>query len=77
VSLVEHGVFVLVSSHSPYMIEALKRYGDRANLAESARFFLAENNRIEDRDRLSEIFQILSEPFETFREMDAEGLMGE
>lgn len=77
VSLVEHGVFVLVSSHSPYMIQALKRYGDRANLADSARFFLAENNRIEDSDRLSEIFQILSEPFQTFREMDAKGLMGE
>lgn len=77
VSLVQQGVFVLVSSHSPYMIEALKRYADRAGLGESARFFLAEDKRIEDYDRLSDIFVVLSEPFETFRQMDAEDLKDE
>lgn len=77
VSLVQQGVFVLVSSHSPYMIEALKRYADRAGLGESSRFFLAENKCIKDDDRLSDIFQVLSEPFETFRQMDAEDLKDE
>lgn len=77
VSLIQQGVFVLVSSHSPYMIEALKRYADRAGLGESARFFLAEYKRIEDNDRLSDIFEVLSEPFETFRQMDAEDLKDE
>lgn len=77
VSLAEQGVVILVSSHSPYMIEALKRFADRAGLSDSSRFFLADNQCIEDRDRLSDIFRILSEPFETFRNMDAEDLRDE
>lgn len=77
VSLIQQGVFVLVSSHSPYMIEAMKRYADRAGLGESARFFLAEDKRIEDNDRLSDIFEVLSEPFEIFRQMNAEDLKDE
>ena len=77
VRLIQHGVFILVSSHSPYMIDALKRYADRAGLTGSARFYLAENQRIEDRDRLHNIFEVLSEPFETFRQMDAEDLKDE
>lgn len=77
VSLVQKGVFILVSSHSPYMIEALKRYADRAGMGDVSHFFLAKNRCIENRDRLGEIFQILSEPFEVFRKMDAEDLRDE
>lgn len=50
--LVENGVYVLVSSHSPYLIEALKRGVDRAGLADQARFALAQNQCITDADRL-------------------------
>ncbi len=77
VAMAKSGIYILVSSHSPYMIEALKRYSDRAGLRDAAGFFLAENRTIEDRNRLGEIFNVLSEPFETFREMDAEDLRDE
>ena len=77
IKLVESGVYVLVSSHSPYLIEALKRGVDRAGLANEARFALAKKKNIEDEDRLSDIFSVLAEPFEAFRQMDAEDLRDE
>jgi energy-coupling factor transporter ATP-binding protein EcfA2 len=60
--LVEKGVYVMVSSHSPYLIEALKRDADRAKLTDQARFCLAKNRTIEDKDSLSEIFEVLAAP---------------
>lgn len=75
--LVENGVYVLVSSHSPYLIEALKRGVDRAGLETEARFALAQDQCISDADRLSDIFAVLAEPFEVFRKMDAEDLRDE
>lgn len=72
--LVESGVYVLVSSHSPYLIEALKRGVDRMGQSAEARFALAQDKSIKDEDRLSDIFSVLAEPFETFRQMDAEDL---
>lgn len=77
IKLVESGVYVLVSSHSPYLIEALKRGVDRMGLATEARFALAKDKHIQDEDRLSEIFSVLAEPFEEFRQMDAEDLRDE
>ena len=77
IKLVESGVYVLVSSHSPYLIEALKRGVDRAGLSTEARFALAQDKRIQDEDRLSDIFSVLAEPFEVFRRMDAEDLRDE
>lgn len=75
--LVEKGVYVLVSSHSPYLIEALKRGTDNKDFVETSGFYLAQNRMIEDKDNLSEIFRILAEPFEVFRKMDAEDLQDE
>lgn len=77
IKLVESGVYVVVSSHSPYLIEALKRGVDRAGLANEARFALATEKNIQDEDRLSDIFSVLAEPFEAFRQMDAEDLRDE
>ena len=77
IKLVESGVYVLVSSHSPYLIEALKRGVDRAGLGSEARFALAQDKRVQDEDRLSDIFSVLAEPFEVFRRMDAEDLRDE
>lgn len=72
VQLASQGVYILVSSHSPYMIEALKRYSEISEL--ESRFYLAKDKEIENRDRLSEIFEALSEPFMIFQRMDAEAL---
>lgn len=77
IKMVESGVYVLVSSHSPYLIEALKRGVDRVGLGAEARFALAQERTIKDEDRLSDIFSVLAEPFEAFRQMDAEDLRDE
>lgn len=74
VELTKKGIFVLVSSHSPYMLEALQRYAEIAGQEKETRFFLAKGRIIEDQDQLPEIFDVLAEPFETFRQMDREAM---
>ena len=70
VSLVKRGVRVLVTSHSPYLIEALSKYSKEAGLTEKTRFYLAEktengNAVIKDKTKdKDEIFEKLSKPFE-------------
>ncbi|MBY0345263.1 MAG: ATP-binding protein [Neisseriaceae bacterium] len=75
--LVEHGVYVMIASHSPYLIQALKRGVDRAGLASESRFALAQEKKIQDEDRLSDIFDALVEPFQVFDDMAAEDLRDE
>lgn len=77
VNLVQNGVKVFINSHSPYMIEALQRYSERANVPSD--FYLAEDgyiSKVEDSNSqtLSRIFKKLSEPFDVFDEMDSESL---
>ncbi len=72
--LAKYDIPILVTSHSPYMIEALKRYSDKYDIEHKTSFQLAVGNTIENKTNLTEIFKILSEPFETFRQMDAKEL---
>jgi predicted ATPase len=79
VSLVKGNLIVLVNSHSPYMIEALKRYGTKAQIPMD--FYLAnkegKQSTIKDvTTNISPIFEQLSEPFDTFDEMDSQVLQG-
>ncbi len=79
VSLVKGNIIVLVNSHSPYMIEALKRYGASAQIPMD--FYLAnkegKQSAIKDvTANISLIFEQLSEPFDTFDEMDSQVLQG-
>ncbi len=78
VQLVRNGVKVLVNSHSPYMIEALQRYSDKASL--ESNFYLAEGGKISqiensNEETISQIFKKLSEPFDIFEAMDSESLL--
>jgi len=78
VELVKNGVKVLVNSHSPYMIEALKRYSELAEV--NSDFYLAEDGYIKkendsNSETLAKIFEKLSEPFDVFEEMDMERLL--
>ena len=77
VELVKNGVKIVVNSHSPYMIEALKRYSDKENLQDKTNFYLAEDgyiHKIEESNSLTleKIFEKLSEPFDIFEEMESE-----
>ncbi len=76
VTLVKNGVKIIVNSHSPYMIEALKRYSDFEKIEERTHFYLAEGGSIKQENNnnaetLEKIFETLSEPFEVFDEMES------
>ncbi len=79
VKLVKDGVKVIVNSHSPYMIEALKRYSDLEKIESQTHFYLAEGGYIKQEndnnaETLERIFETLSEPFEVFDEMDSKSM---
>jgi len=75
VELVKNGVKVLVNSHSPYMIEALQRFSEKEQINND--FYLAEDGYIKkendsNSETLSKIFEKLSEPFDTFEDMESQ-----
>ncbi len=76
IELVKKGVKALITSHSPYMIEALKRYSDKENLQDKTNFYLAEDGYIENTNKLQEIYEKLSEPYDEFDRMDSDILNG-
>lgn len=71
-TLAKNDIPILVTSHSPYMIEALKRFSDKEKISEYTNFYLSTENIIEDKNNLEAIFQKLSEPFQVFMQMDQE-----
>ncbi len=77
VKLVKSGAKILVNSHSPYMIEALKRYSDREKIQAKTNFYLAEDGKIDkvkesNSQTLVAIYEKLSEPYDVFEEMESE-----
>jgi predicted ATPase len=77
VELVKNDIDILVTSHSPYMIEALQRYSDKEML--ESNFYIAEYGKIlqvenSNEETISKIFEKLSEPFNIFEEMDSQSL---
>ncbi len=79
VELVESGTKVLVNSHSPYMIEALRQFSSMMGLENKTNFYIADSGNIkqidEDNSRtLADIYELLSEPYDFFEEMDAKRL---
>ena len=73
IELVKNNINILVTSHSPYMIEALQRYSETSGITND--FYLAENEKIDkienlNSETLAKIFEKLSEPFDIFEEMD-------
>ncbi len=71
VELVKNNVSVLVATHSPYMLQALKVYSEKNNLHKRVNFYLAEQPagnslaEIEDvTDDLNRLFLKLSEPMQ-------------
>ncbi len=79
VELVKNGVKIVVNSHSPYMVEALKRYAEVENVYDKTNFYLAEDGFIKQLENsnaqtLSKIFEKLSEPFNAFEEMESDSL---
>lgn len=74
--LVKNNISVIANSHSPYMIEALKRYSDKEGIENSSNFYLANDGAIEDKSNLQKIYEKLSEPYDEFDKMDSDILNG-
>ena len=70
VALVKHGIPVLLTSHSPYVIQALKVEGEKEGIGDMINYYLAERNEdntstIHDvTDDLNRIFVKLSAPMQ-------------
>lgn len=70
VMLAENHIPVLLSSHSPYMIQALKVFSENSQLKNQANYYLAAPNQdnlteiIDVTDDLNRIFQTLSKPLQ-------------
>ena len=69
VELVKSGVKILVNSHSPYMIEALKRYSEVEDIEDKTNFYLAENGYIEYQESLEGIFEKLALPMRELKKL--------
>ena len=73
VELVKNGVKIVVNSHSPYMIDALKYYADKSKV--NSNFYLAQKSEddtstINDVTMdISPIFEKLTEPLEQLHRM--------
>ncbi len=69
VELVKSGVKIIVNSHSPYMIEALKRYSEVKEIEYKTNFYLAEDGYIEYQENLENIFEKLALPMRELKKL--------
>ena len=75
--LVKNNINILVTTHSPYMIEALERYAEKYDIKDKTNFYLAKDGMIKsdgNNQILSKVFETLSQPYSVFDKMDAEKL---
>ncbi len=72
VELVGNGVKIVVNSHSPYMIEALKRYSEVEEIEDKTNFYLAEDRYIAHQDSLENIFEKLALPMRELKKLKME-----
>ena len=70
IKLVENGVKVLVTSHSPYFIESINKYSKNSKIEQDVKFYLSELKNtgkaliVDKTNDKDEIFDKLSKPFE-------------
>ncbi|GMO11099.1 MAG: AAA family ATPase [Rickettsiales bacterium] len=65
VELVKNDIPVIITSHSPYFIQALLHYGKKSNIDDDKlNFYLAENDEIKKDDGCEKIFEKLYKPLE-------------
>ncbi len=67
VALAKQGVKIVISSHSPYVVEAVAKYSKEAQISEKTKFYLGEQNNGASTFRdvsndLEPIFKKLADP---------------
>ena len=77
----ELDIKLLINSHSPYFIEALKTYSVKHNYKEETNFYLASKNEDQTvsiknvNNKLDDIFALLSEPFDELNKIYLEDFL--
>lgn len=79
VKAVEEGCNILLTSHSPYFIEALKVHSDYSDIKKKTAFYVSKksktgftSNIIDVTDDVSPIFELLAEPYDILETIQAE-----
>jgi predicted ATPase len=68
-ALVKSGINVVITSHNPYMLEALYLYSKLNDIEKISNFYLAKDNKIMIQEDLSNIFETLAIPMRHLREL--------
>ena len=63
VELVKNDISVLVTSHSPYLIQALKVFSDKNNIADRTAFYLSEKSETNDVSEIHDVTNNLNRLF--------------
>ena len=73
VELVKNDISVLVTSHSPYLIQALKVFSDKEGVQDRTTFYLSEKNSTGDFSEIHDVTKNLNRLFsklaEAFKEL--------
>jgi predicted ATPase len=63
VELVKNDISVLVTSHSPYLIQALKVFSDKEGIDDRTAFYLSEKNEANDFAEIHDVTHNLNRLF--------------
>jgi predicted ATPase len=64
VELSKLGVYILISSHSPYFLKALRKYSQDDEIAEkTTKFYFGESNSVDSRTRFRDVTENLEPVF--------------
>ena len=63
VELVKNDVSILITSHSPYMIQALKVFSDKAQISDRTAFYLSERTESNEFTEINDVTQNLNKLF--------------
>ena len=69
VKLVAKGISIVITSHSPYMLEALYLFAKENNIENKTNFYLAQDGCIEQQKDLSNIFETLAVPMRELKKI--------
>ena len=72
VKLAKNDIKILLNTHSPYIIEAIKRYSEKEKLVEKVNFYLADNGYIKYQHTLENIFEKLAIPMRELKRLKME-----
>ena len=74
----EFNMHILLTTHSPYFLNAIEVYSKKHKLSKETKYYLANNNKdntvnVEDvTDNIEEIYELLAEPFSKLQKMEIE-----